>query len=222
MKCDLFSIISLSVMYYYIIRKEIYLNRFLIVIFIIVLFLSACSNNTQKTHSNNEKVITTDDKQKLKIPKHPERIVVLAPYYAGGIKYLDGKIVGVSKQIEQAAVLNKQFKDIKKIDEHNVEALVKLKPDLIITSNTDKNLKKLTKIAPTVPIKYDKRDYIAQQKYLGTLLGKEEALNNWVQKWEEQSQKNSKVIQNEIGNATVSIMEPFNKSFYLYDNNYGH
>lgn len=54
-------------------------------------------------------------RKKIDIPKDPKRIVVMAPTYAGGLKYLDANIVGVSDQVDQSPVLAKQFKDVDKV-----------------------------------------------------------------------------------------------------------
>lgn len=70
----------------------------------------------------------------------------MAPTYAGGLKYLDANIVGVSDQVDQSPVLAKQFKDVDKVGAEDVEKVASLKPDLIITYNTDKNTDKLKKL----------------------------------------------------------------------------
>jgi len=50
---------------------------------------------------------------------------------------------------------------------------VKLKPDLIIGSNDNKDLDKLEKIAPTVTYTYNVVDYLTQHLEIGKLVNKE-------------------------------------------------
>ena len=99
----------------------------------ILLVLSACGQNGGQSSKNDTKSFalkTAKGEDKVDIPKDPKRIVVLAPTYAGGLKYLGGKIVGVSDQIKQSPVLSKEFKDVDKVGAEDVEKVATLKPDL--------------------------------------------------------------------------------------------
>lgn len=125
------------------------MRKLLALVLVFILALAACGNNGDNSNSKDAKEdtksYTTDDGKKVKIPKNPKRIVVLGTTYAGGLKELDANIQAVAKNVDDSSVLKDKFKDVKKIDPENVEAVAKEKPDLIITYNTDKNLKKLKK-----------------------------------------------------------------------------
>ncbi len=191
----------------------------------ILLVLSACGQNGGQNSKNDTKSFalkTAKGEDKVDIPKNPKRIVVLAPTYAGGLKYLGGKIVGVSDQITQSPVLSKEFKDVDKVGVEDVEKVATLKPDLIITYNTDKNTDKLKKIAPTLAFDYGQYDYLEQQKAMGEILGKSAEAEKWIKDWKAQTEKDGKEIKKQLGdNTSVSIVEDFDKKLYAYGKNWG-
>lgn len=203
------------------------LRKLLALALVFILALAACGNNGDSSNSKDAKEdtksYTTDDGKKVKIPKNPKRIVVLGTTYAGGLKELDANIQAVAKNVDDSSVLKDKFKDVKKIDPENVEAVAKEKPDLIITYNTDKNLKKLKKIAPTVAFDYMKHDYKEQHLELGKIIGKEDKAQKWVDQWEDKTKDDGKEIKDAIGkDATVSIIKDFDKKIYVLGKTYGH
>lgn len=184
----------------------------------LMLILAACGNNSSDDASKKdkkEKTYTQDSGKKVKIPKDPKRIVVLGATYAGGLKELDANIVGVANIVDDSKVLKDKFKDVDKVDAENVESVAKLKPDLIITYNTDKNLKKLNKVAPTIAFDYMKHDYKEQHKELGKIVGKEDKAEDWIKDWEEKTKDDGNEIKDAIGeDTTVSIIKDFDKKIY--------
>lgn len=192
----------------------------------LMLILAACGNNSSDDASKKdkkEKMYTQDSGKKVKIPKDPKRIVVLGATYAGGLKELDANIVGVANIVDDSKVLKDKFKDVDKVDAENVESVAKLKPDLIITYNTDKNLKKLNKVAPTIAFDYMKHDYKEQHKELGKIVGKEDKAEDWIKDWEEKTKDDGNEIKDAIGeDTTVSIIKDFDKKIYALGKTYGH
>ncbi|MDW4492795.1 ABC transporter substrate-binding protein [Staphylococcus saprophyticus] len=192
----------------------------------LMLILAACGNNSSDNASKKdkkEKTYTQDSGKKVKIPKDPKRIVVLGATYAGGLKELDANIVGVANIVDDSKVLKDKFKDVDKVDAENVESVAKLKPDLIITYNTDKNLKKLNKVAPTIAFDYMKHDYKEQHKELGKIVGKEDKAEDWIKDWEEKTKDDGNEIKDAIGeDTTVSIIKDFDKKIYALGKTYGH
>lgn len=192
----------------------------------LMLILAACGNNSSDDASKKdkkEKTYTQDSGKKVKIPKDPKRIVVLGATYAGGLKELDANIVGVANIVDDSKVLKDKFKDVDKVDAENVESVAKLKPDLIITYNTDKNLKKLNKVAPTIAFDYMKYDYKEQHKELGKIVGKEDKAEDWIKDWEEKTKDDGNEIKDAIGeDTTVSIIKDFDKKIYALGKTYGH
>ncbi len=195
-----------------------------LVMIAVVLVLAACgqTSNDKSSDTKSFELKTAKGEKEVQIPQNPERIVVLAPTYAGGLKYLGAHIVGVSDQIDQSTILAPKFKDVDKLGAEDVEKVATLKPDLIITYNTDKNVSKLEKIAPTLAFDYAQYDYLEQQEAMGEILNKEKEVKEWKAKWENQTEKDGKDIQKVIGeDATVSIFEDFNKKIYAYGKNWG-
>lgn len=192
----------------------------------LMLILAACGNNSSDDASKKdkkEKTYTQDSGKKVKIPKDPKRIVVLGATYAGGLKELDANIVGVANIVDDSKVIKDKFKDVDKVDAENVESVAKLKPDLIITYNTDKNLKKLNKVAPTIAFDYMKHDYKEQHKELGKIVGKEDKAEDWIKDWEEKTKDDGNEIKDAIGeDTTVSIIKDFDKKIYALGKTYGH
>ena len=192
----------------------------------LMLILAACGNNSSDDASKKdkeEKTYTQDSGKKVKVPKDPKRIVVLGATYAGGLKELDANIVGVANIVDDSKVLKDKFKDVDKVDAENVESVAKLKPDLIITYNTDKNLKKLNKVAPTIAFDYMKHDYKEQHKELGKIVGKEDKAEDWIKDWEEKTKDDGNEIKDAIGeDTTVSIIKDFDKKIYALGKTYGH
>ncbi|WP_390602395.1 ABC transporter substrate-binding protein, partial [Staphylococcus pseudintermedius] len=130
--------------------------------------------------------------------------------------------VGVSDQVDQSPVLAKQFKDVDKVGAEDVEKVASLKPDLIITYNTDKNTDKLKKIAPTIAFDYAKYNYLEQQEAMGDIVGKSDEVKKWKADWEKQTAQDGKDIKAHLGNDTsVTIFEDFDKKIYAYGKNWG-
>ncbi|UXU57790.1 ABC transporter substrate-binding protein [Staphylococcus agnetis] len=202
------------------------MQKWFIPLVAMILLLAACGQNKEeKSAQSDVKTLalkTAEGKQNVKIPQTPKRIVVLAPTYAGGLKYLDANIVGVSNQVDQSPILKKHFKDIDKVGNDDVEKVASLKPDLIITYNTDKNTKKLEKIAPTLAINYGMYNYLEQQELLGQIMNKEKEVAEWKENWVKQTKQDGTEIKKAIGkDATVSIIEDFEKKIYAYGKNWG-
>ena len=207
-------------------RGYLEMKKLLLPLLALILVLAACGNQSNNESSKSKKETKTyvqDSGDKVKIPKKPKRIVVLGATYAGGLKQLDGNIVGVANIVDDSKVLKDKFKDVKKVDAENVESVAKLKPDLIITYNTDKNLKKLNKVAPTIAFDYLKHDYKEQHQELGKIIGKEKQANAWIDKWDKKTKNDGKTIKEAIGeNTTVSIIKDFDKKVYALGKTYGH
>lgn len=83
------------------------------------------------------------------------------------------KPIAVPEFVEKNKVLNDVTKGIKRIDNTSVEQVTKQKPDLIVTTIQDKNIKKLQKIAPTVAFDSEKSTYKDHAKKLAALANEE-------------------------------------------------
>ncbi|GEQ05707.1 ABC transporter substrate-binding protein [Staphylococcus gallinarum] len=199
------------------------MKKLLFPLIALVLILAACGNKSDSDSKKEEtKSYKLDSGKSIDVPKSPKRIAVVAPTYAGGVKYLGGKIVAVNKQVDSSKLLKDKFKGVTKVGDNDVEKVAKSKPDLIIVYSTDKNIKKYKKIAPTVVFDYGKHKYLDQQEELGKLLGKEDKVKAWEEKWKAKTKKDGKEIKEKIGSdATVSIFDEFDKKLYSYGPNWG-
>lgn len=198
------------------------MKKLLFPLLVLVLILAACGNKSDSDKKEATKSYKLDSGKSIDIPKKPERIAVVAPTYAGSIKYLGGNIVAVNEQVDSSKLLKDKFKGVEKIGENDVEKVAKAKPDLIVVYSTDKNIKKYNKIAPTVVYDYGKHKYLDQQRELGKLLGKEDKVASWEKEWKAQTKKDGQEIKDKIGeDATVSIFDEFDKKLYSYGPNWG-
>src|SRR5690606_24071598 len=81
---------------------------------------------------------------------------------------------------------------------------------------------KLNEIAPTVTFTYGKVDYLTQHIEIGKLLNKEKEAQAWVDDFKKRAQAAGEEIKAKIGeDATVSVIENFDKQLYVYGDNWG-
>lgn len=200
-------------------KEVIILKRILITMLCLILFLAACGNGDDSSKSNSKedkgtKSYTTDDGSKVKIPKNPKRVLVLTANY-GNFKKLGVKPIAITSVFPDSKYLN--MDKIKKIDPEDVEAAAKLKPDLIITYKENKNNKKLSKIAPTVPLKVQNMDYKDTHIEIGKLVNQEAKAKKQADKLSKKLAEDGKAIQSHIGeDKTFSIMDIQAKDIYQF------
>src|SRR5699024_10828257 len=172
---------------------------------------SSKSNSKEDKGTKNN---TTEDGNKVKIPKNPRRVLVLTANY-GNFKKLGVKPIAITSVFPDSKYLN--MDKIKKIDPEDVEAAAKLKPDLIITYKENKNNKKLTKIAPTVPLKVQDMDYKDTHIEIGKLVNQEAKAKKQADKLSKKLAEDGKAIQSHIGeDKTFSIMDIQAKDIYQF------
>ncbi len=107
------------------------------------------------------------------------------------------------------------------VNSYDIEKIMALKPDLIIGLSNTKNVHKLSKIAPTVTFTYGKVDYLTQFLEIGKLLNKEKEAKAWIDDFKQRAQQAGEEIRAKIGeNATVTVVENFDKQLYVFGNNW--
>ncbi|MEK4501001.1 ABC transporter substrate-binding protein [Bacillus anthracis] len=191
-----------------------------------VLVMSACSNgSTDKKNdvkgSKSETITYQSENGKVEVPANPKRVVVLSSF-AGNVMSLGVNLVGVDSWSKQNPRFDSKLKDVAEVSDENVEKIAELNPDLIIGLSNIKNVDKLKKIAPTVTYTYGKVDYLTQHLEIGKLLNKEKEAKTWVDDFKKRAQDAGKEIKAKIGeDATVSVVENFNKQLYVYGENWG-
>ncbi|WP_088291493.1 iron-hydroxamate ABC transporter substrate-binding protein [Bacillus mycoides] len=191
-----------------------------------VLVMSACSNgSTDKKNDakgkKSETITYQSENGKVEVPANPQRVVVLSSF-AGNVMSLGINLVGVDSWSKQNPRFDSKLKNVAEVSDENVEKIAELNPDLIIGLSNIKNVDKLKKIAPTVTYTYGKVDYLTQHLEIGKLLNKEKEAKTWVDDFKKRAQTAGKDIKAKIGeDATVSVVENFNKQLYVYGENWG-
>ena len=195
---------------------------------LIMLALAACGSTEETTEETgaegNETAEGTIEYESengtVEVPADPQRVVALA--YGGNVMVLDVPLVG----IDAWAIDNPNYQDhlegVEEVSEENLEKIIELDPDLIIGYSTIQNIDKLEQIAPTVTFTYGQVDYLTQHVEIGKLLNKEQEAQTWVDDFKERAQAAGEEVKAEIGeDATVSVIENFDKQLYVFGDNWG-
>ncbi|WP_085522287.1 iron-hydroxamate ABC transporter substrate-binding protein [Tuberibacillus sp. Marseille-P3662] len=195
---------------------------------LLVLILSACGNQTtedegsSKKEDSSAKMVTYQSENgPVKVPKHPQRVVVLSEF-AGNVLNLGVNLVGVDQWAKSNPLFKDELKGVEKVSADNLEKIIELNPDLIIGLSKTKNIDQLKKIAPTVTFTYGKLGYLEKHREIGKLLNKEEKANQWIKDFKKRAQAAGKKIRSKIGeDATVSVIEGSGKQLYVFGDNWG-
>lgn len=193
-------------------------------VILVILFITGCSSNKETNGETvNEKETETityeSENGPVEVPANPERVVVVSTY-AGNVLALDVPLIGVDSWAKQNP--HYDLEGVEEISEENLEKIMELNPDLIIGASTTKNIDKLKEIAPTVTFTYNKVDYLTQHLEIGKLLNKEEEAANWIKDFKARSKQTGEEIKAKIGeNATVTVIENFDKELYVFGDNWG-
>ncbi|SDS85065.1 iron complex transport system substrate-binding protein [Paenibacillaceae bacterium GAS479] len=204
---------------------------------VLVLLLSACGGNSANTVNNasspSPEASATAAPESgtftyqseggpIEVPKNPQRVVVITRFLTGNVMALGVPVVGVDEMSKDNPQFKEKLKDVATVSDESVEKILELEPDLIISLDGIKNLDKLKEIAPTVIYTYGKLNYLEQQVEIGKLLNKEKEAQAWVDQFKVKVKEAGDKVKAKIGeNATVSVIETFNKQLYVYGDNFG-
>ncbi|SDB84375.1 iron complex transport system substrate-binding protein [Pelagirhabdus alkalitolerans] len=195
----------------------------LVAITFVLLVLVACDMNNESTETETEETNTftyESETGPIEVPTEPERVVVLSGYTGDVIK-LDVNIVGVDTWSKNNPNFSDELADVEEVSEDNLEKIIDLEPDLIITLASTNNLDDLQEIAPTVSYTWGAVDYLEQHIEIGKLLNKEEEATAWVEDFRSRAESLGEEIKDEIGeDTTVSVLEAFDKTVYVYGNDW--
>lgn len=191
-----------------------------------ILFLGACNSETTTTKEKetNEKSTTITYESEtgpIEVPADPQRVIVLSTF-AGNVAALDVNLVGADSWSKSNPGYDSYLADVEEVSEENLEKIIELNPDLIIALSTVQNLDKIKEIAPTVTYTYGKVDYLTQHLEIGKLLNKEKEAQAWIDDFKKRSSVVGEEIKAVIGeDATVSVIENFDKQLYVFGDNWG-
>lgn len=192
-----------------------------------ILLLAACGNEksneaeAKSTEGKAETITYESENGPVEVPADPQRVIVLSTY-AGDVMALDVPLVGVDAWSKNNPRFDKDLANVEEVSEDNLEKIIELEPDLIVGLSTIKNIDKLKEIAPTVTFTYGKVDYLTQHLEIGKLLNKEKEAQDWITDFQKRAQQAGDDIRAEIGeDATVSVIENFDKQLYVFGDNWG-
>ncbi|OME87353.1 hypothetical protein BK120_05110 [Paenibacillus sp. FSL A5-0031] len=182
----------------------------LLIAFILVYMLvSACSNSGStanekpaQTPAESNAPVETEASQsatkvykdalgrEVEIPVNPQRIITtqyLPEMIAVGVKpvgavtHLLSNFVAIKDQIGG-------IEDIGAANAMNMEKALELQPDLIIATEwNEEQLDQLSKIAPTVVVKWEGNDAIKHFKDVADVLGKNDKAEQWIKDYEQEA-----------------------------------
>ncbi|WP_415426353.1 ABC transporter substrate-binding protein [Staphylococcus borealis] len=206
------------------------MKKLLPIFLCIALFLMACGNHSSNKSESQTKsddkqstmrIFTTEKGKKVKVPTHPKRIVVLHPTLVGALVKFNHKPIAVPEFVNQNKTLNEATKGIKRINNKSVEQVAKEKPDLIITTAEDKNIKKLEKVAPTISFNMANTDYKETTRKLGELVGEKKQAEDWISDWENQLKKDKKELASFINGKTATVIQQTPKGTMVFSDHMG-
>ncbi|MFP3356467.1 iron-hydroxamate ABC transporter substrate-binding protein [Planococcus citreus] len=202
---------------------------FLSIALLVMLALAACGSTEETTEETGgsegeangaETIQYESENGTVEVPADPQRVVALA--YGGNVMSLDVPLVGIDAWAIDNPNYEPYLDGVEEVSEENLEKIIELDPDLIIGYSTLQNVDKLEQIAPTVTYTYGKVDYLTQHLEIGKLLNKEDEAQAFVDDFKERAQAAGEEIKAEIGeDATVSVIENFDKQLYVYGDNWG-
>ncbi|WP_324292943.1 iron-hydroxamate ABC transporter substrate-binding protein [Paenibacillus wulumuqiensis] len=158
----------------------------------------------------------------VEVPRHPQRVVVLADSYYGYLYALGIKPIATTNKPFDSIYLKDTLEDVTNLGETpEVEKVLALNPDLIIVWDGDTNLDKFTKVAPTVAIKYGEYTYKEQLQEFGKMTGTEDKAKEVAAAWEAKINEVKPQVQAAVGDKTVSIIQPYAKGVYVMGDSFG-
>lgn len=183
---------------------------------------SPSASAASSSNSSSDTIVYESEEGPVEVPAHPQRVVVLTRFLTGNVILLGVPLVGADEMSKSNPNFEAKLKDAVAVSEENVEQVLELDPDLIIAMSDSKNIDKFRQIAPTVTFTYGKVDYLTQQIEIGKLLNKEKEAREWAADFDKRSKEIGEQIKAKIGpDATVSVIEMFNKQLYVYGENFG-
>lgn len=172
----------------------------------LMMLLSACSattptNNTEQTGTHAEvngnqsqtRIVKTDNGE-VEIPANPKRIFIADWSIVGNVIPFERNLIGVESYFEQYAEFDKwetswseQIEEIKYVDRENLENILAMNPDLIITGiHFDDSVEKYSKIAPTITVDIGNMSLEESLEFFGEIFGMENRADDLIDQYHKQ------------------------------------
>lgn len=208
------------------------MKRFVTMICTLFTLLSVTGCATQTDHQEDMKLIK-DVTGEVSIPKEPKRIVDLSGN-SDILSILGYQVIGTANSdaydytkfpsyledtLHGAAILGYSMQDTM-----DVEALMKLEPDLIIISTVqEKMLEQLKQIAPTVMVQNEALSWKQDIRNLAKVFEKETEAEAWIKAYEEKAKGIGEKIRQNYGDDTsyLSFLASGGQFFVFSDAGFG-
>ncbi|WP_162463420.1 ABC transporter substrate-binding protein [Paenibacillus psychroresistens] len=160
------------------------LKKYGCILFLILLSLSlsGCGKSSDDVKTDT-RAYTDSLGKELEIPKEPKKILALEN--VGELSALEVTPAGTNDYFLN--IFKEALKDVASVGEFepNLEAVIKLQPDLIIVADyiEPEQLEKLSKIAPTAVLKWN-TSFAERLHNVAELIGKEQAETAWIAGYE--------------------------------------
>ena len=189
----------------------------LVVSCLAAMMLVGCGTNSGSNNdkSSEKKVTVTDVRGEVEIPANPERIVDLSGN-SDILSILGYKVIGTANSdaydytkfpsyleetLSGAEILGYSMQDTM-----DVEAVMNLKPDLIVISTVqEKMYDALSEIAPTVMIQLEALNWKDDVRALAKVFNKEDVANEWIANYENKAKEAGDKIKAEYGEDTTYL-----------------
>lgn len=181
-----------------------------------MMFVGCASNSaTNEDKAIGKTVTVTDVRGEVEIPADPQRIVDLSGN-SDILSILGYKVIGTANSdaydytkfpsyleetLSGAEILGYSMQDTM-----DVEAVMNLKPDLIVISTVqEKMYDALSEIAPTVMIQLEALNWKDDVRALAKVFNKEDVANEWIANYENKAKEAGDKIKAEYGEDTTYL-----------------
>ena len=181
-----------------------------------MMFVGCASNGTANEDKTTENTVTvTDVRGDVEIPADPQRIVDLSGN-SDILSILGYDVVGTANSdaydyTKFPSYLEETLKGAEilgysMLDTMDVEAVMKLNPDLIVISTVqEKMYDALSEIAPTVMIQLEALNWKDDVRALAKVFNKEDVANEWIANYENKAKEAGDKIKADYGEDTTYL-----------------
>ncbi|WP_348622749.1 ABC transporter substrate-binding protein [Paenibacillus peoriae] len=201
----------------------------LCLVVLLMVVLSACGN-AASNNQTNDKTSTNDPSgqsqtvvmreytdatgNKISIPANPQRVVTTQ--YLDAMLALGVKPAGAASHLLEGDYLKGKIDGVVDIgNPTNVEKVLELQPDLIITTEytTPEVKEQLEKIAPTVVVSFGEGDVFEQLRSVAAVLGKDKEAEQWIASFNKKAEEGRKKLVGKFKkDETVTIYMAYDKN----------
>ncbi len=199
------------------------MKRIISILLVIATAISLASCSTPSTY-DGETFTYESYYGEVEVPVNAERIVILDTTAAGAILKFGtpGSVVGHEYWTGTNPLYDEGLVNSTEVDGSNIEQVIGLEPDLIITYHGDSNLREWQRIAPTVEFGYGNYDYLDAIVKYAEVIGKGDQAREWKADFKAKTAELGAAVKAEYGdNTSVTVYEAWGDAIYLYGDNWG-